>query len=51
MKLAYDLSVGAMDKTHPLDLDRYVLHLWDQRNEKYSNRDSSGNVGMKYERN
>jgi hypothetical protein len=39
MQLAYDLSAGETDKTYPLDLVRDVLALWDQRDEKYHNRD------------
>jgi hypothetical protein len=39
MLLAYDLNAGKMDKTYPLDLVRDVLPLWDQRDEKYHNRD------------
>jgi hypothetical protein len=39
MQSAYVLSAGETDKTYPLDLVRDVLPLWDQRDEKYHNRD------------
>jgi hypothetical protein len=35
---AYDLSVGAMDKTYLIELIRDILHLWDQRGKKYYKR-------------
>ena len=39
MQLEYDFNAGALEKTYPLELVRDVLPLWDQRDEKYHNRD------------
>jgi hypothetical protein len=37
-QLAYDLSVGAMDKTYLIELVRDILCLWDQRGKTYHKR-------------
>jgi hypothetical protein len=37
-QLAYDWSVGEMDKTYLIELVWDILHLWDQRDKKYHKR-------------
>ena len=37
--VSIDLSAGEMDKTYTLELVRDVLPLWNQKDEKYHNKD------------